>query len=288
MTSLKTCKLCKNKNEKLILGHVYSSLLLKYLATHEDGKVHLRLSDIPNRPLQDGPKKYMYCPCCDNEILSNIEKKFFNNVFKPLYETVSSINEIDEFSKENNILLKKFGAIALLNGIITSLTDAGIPGTESKGNLPINDYKKSIYKAVKNLRSLILHNTTVTNFDIYVGLYKDYISIDTQEDIFNNIDYVNQCHSMFMGFSSLSHLNHCIFLISIGRFSFYIFLNKECVPETPSNEVMKELINSNEYYSCKLSDSISKNMSENQKEKIKNKYHPDCYLENLTHLKNKH
>lgn len=279
MTPLKTCKLCKCKTEKLINGHIITRSLVEYLSTHDDGKIHLRLSDKPNLSLQDGPKKYLYCPRCDNEILSRIENKFSTDFFQPFYSNIHSAKKLKKIASENIDLLNKYSMIALLNGLITSLSDAGIPGTESTGNIPIKKYKNSIYAAIKNLRKSILNkDNEAPPHVIYSEIYSKYIEINNKSDVNNNYDYISYCLSLYMGFISLPELDYCIFGVSIGRFSFFIYVNQDNSSSSPDERTMNSL-KSHYFQSARMYfRSIGTNMSDKQKNKLLNKGYVDFVI----------
>lgn len=283
MATLKTCKLCKRKTEKLINGHIISRSLVEHLSTHDDGKIHLRLSDIPNLSLQDGPKKYMYCPRCDNEILSRIENKFSIDIFQPFYSNIDSVEKSKKVINDNTDLLHKYSMIALLNGLITALSDAGISGTKSTGNMPIKEYKKSIYAAIKDLRKSILSEDNKTSLlDIYSCIYSEYININNKSDIHDNYKYISTCLSIYMGFIALPEIDYCIFGISIGRFSFFIYIKKDKSTSVLDDNT-KDLL---KYFYFKSADtystSISSNMSDTQKNKLLKKEYINFIINKFT------
>lgn len=74
------CKLC-HKEKELKLSHIFPRFIVVWL--RNTGTGNFRNPQFPNRREQDGPKKYMLCHDCENQ-LSISENYFRQNVFYPI------------------------------------------------------------------------------------------------------------------------------------------------------------------------------------------------------------
>lgn len=70
------------KERQLVEGHITPRFVIKWLReTSATG--YLRSPATPNKREQDGPKKYIFCAICDNEVLGAVEDDFSRYIFTP-------------------------------------------------------------------------------------------------------------------------------------------------------------------------------------------------------------
>jgi len=86
------CKLCNN-NDNLCDSHILPKFFFKWLKETSATEL-LRIADNPNKPVQDGIKRKLFCKDCE-ERFSKLETYFLNTFFHPY------INDyLDEFMAE--------------------------------------------------------------------------------------------------------------------------------------------------------------------------------------------
>ena len=88
------CKLC-NENKGLCDSHILPKFFFNWLKNTSATKL-LRIADNPNKPVQDGVKRKLFCLDCE-ERLNKLETYFSNTFFHPY------INEyLDEYMAETS------------------------------------------------------------------------------------------------------------------------------------------------------------------------------------------
>ena len=85
-----TCSLC-NKNGQLVLSHIIPKFALNLLPKTKGNR--LRSSESPNRRVQGSKKLRLLCSSCEG-LLSEWEKKAYENIFLPLSDSSCSIKRV--------------------------------------------------------------------------------------------------------------------------------------------------------------------------------------------------
>ena len=77
------CRLCGNERE-LMEGHIVPSFAFKWLK-ETSGTGFIRSSGVPDKRVQDGPKRYYLCEACEG-LFNGWETQFANMIFHPCNE----------------------------------------------------------------------------------------------------------------------------------------------------------------------------------------------------------
>ncbi|MGL5423686.1 MAG: hypothetical protein ACRDAJ_12045 [Serratia fonticola] len=254
------CKLCRERNVKLINGHIIPDFFIKAL---QGEKIKgFRESKIPNRKIQDGPKKYLFCEKCDNDIISTYENYFKESVFSLLFNKSNlDSNKTFDILQSNKKKTKQFTASILLRSLYNIFLDEGVKNTPEW----VRKFKHLINNQQKEWRDALLSDQEVKKADI---MYVPTPSISPNDaNLIDKLHLVRDINYELVIINIQNRNIGLLLFVKVGQFIFFSTISNEKIP----TEHIHNLIQSVLIKSRNDGNALFESISEKQREKMKDK-----------------